>query len=129
MNVLKALKNSRFNNISMKVESISIINPCELRVTAYNVNHKIKVSTNYWNIPFRCILANDKAILHLTSIQNITTSIEQNKITYNNSNIAFSEPRKKATIILEKELSVEQIRQLISLFDAKISNEYLFRRI
>lgn len=126
MNVLKALNNSRFNDISMQVESMTIINPCELQVTAYNINHKIKISKDYWNIPFRCILNNHKAILHLTDIQNITASIERNKITCNNSNIAFSEPCKKVTIGLHKELSVEQIRQLVSLFDAIVLNEYLF---
>lgn len=125
MNVLKTLNNNRFNDIYISVDSIVIKNPSELQIYAYNMNYKVKKSENFSALPFRCILSNGNATLHLTSVQNIISSIIRNEIMNKDIYSDFIATR-KITVGLNYELSIEQIEQLVILFNATVLNTYLF---
>ena len=61
MNVLKALNEDRFNKVLINVNSINIINPCEIEIVANSIAHQVKNTNGFNLLPFQCVLVNNNA--------------------------------------------------------------------
>lgn len=118
MNVLKALNEDRFNKVLINVNSINIINPCEIEIVANNIAHQVKNTNGFNLLPFQCVLINNNAKLILSGIQNIVINAPQTSYVtaYNNFN------RRICRIGFYKELTVEQLNSLMVLFNSEVND-------
>ena len=125
MNVLKALNEDRFNKVLINVNSINIINPCEIEIVANSISHQVKNTNGLNQLPFQCVLINNNAKLILSGIQNIVINVPQTNYVrtvtsyvtaYNNFN------RRICRIGFYKELTVEQLNSLMVLFNSEVND-------
>lgn len=124
MNVLKALNEDRFNKVLINVNSINIINPCEIEIVANSIAHQVKNTNGLNQLPFQCVLTNNNAKLILSGIQNIVINVPQTNYVrtitsyvtaYNNFNTRI------CRIGFYKELTVEQLNNLMVLFNSEVN--------
>ena len=118
MNVLKALNKNRFNKVLINVNSLNIINPCEIEIVTNSITHQVKNTNGLNQLPFQCILINNSTKLILNNIQNIAINVPTtNYVTaHNNLN------RKICRIGFYKELTIEQLNSLMVLFNSEVNN-------
>lgn len=125
MNVLKALNEDRFNKVLINVNSINIINPCEIEIVANSIAHQVKNTNGLNQLPFQCVLTNHNAKLILNGIKNIVINVPQTNYgrtmsgyftAYNNFN------RRICRIGFYKELTVEQLNSLMVLFNSEVND-------
>lgn len=122
MNVLKALNEDRFNKVLINVNSITIINPCEIEIISSSIAHKVRHTNGVNQLPFQCILNGRNAKMILSGIQNIV--IQSPRVDYRRimrshifSHQYYNE--RKCRISFYKELTVEQINTLVVLFNTE----------
>lgn len=119
MNVLKALSEDRFNKVLINVSSVNIINPCEIEVVANNIAHQVKNTNDFNMLPFQCVLINLNSKLILNNVQNIVINAPQHPYF---RGYVHQYNKNTCRISFYKELTVEQLNNLMVLFNAEASN-------
>lgn len=119
MNVLKALSEDRFNKVLINVSSVNIINPYEIEVIADNIAHQVKNTNDFNILPFQCVLINLNSKLILNNVQNIAINAPQHPYF---RGYVYQYNKYTCRISFYKELTVEQLNNLMVLFNAEASN-------
>lgn len=127
MNVLTTLKENRFNDITMDVDTISIISPCMLRARIVNMKYKMKSDNTFNKLPFRCILKSIRlgSIIKISGIQSLRVTAEANDYRIAESNEVFRLPQitRICIIELERPLTDKQITDVIEHTDSLTYNK------
>ena len=130
MNVLTALKENRYNEIIIDVDTVEVISPCKLRARIVNMQYNIKNTVRSNLLPFKCIFKSIrlKNTVQLGGIASLEVTTEANSVRVAGSNEIFRLPEVARICIIElsEPLTNTQISDLIQHTDSLSYNPKYF---